>query len=102
MCSRLEDRKLVQLVNEVVNEHRPKNGQKRGMVNGTGIKHEPIELNNFIETNPPFHVKLPTENKISNEHANLQVFDVQNQKHQTQQSVVNDVPKKKVCTIVFI
>lgn len=104
MCSRHEDKKLVELINEVVDVSHPKNGHN-GMVNGTRVKPETIELNSYknIETNPPFNVKLPTENKTSNEHTNLHVFDVQNQKHQTQnQSVVNDIPKKKVCTIICI
>lgn len=104
MCSRHEDKHLVDLIDEVVNVSHPKNGHN-GIVNGTGVKQEAIELNNCnnIETNLPFNVKLPTENKIPNEHTNLQLFDVQNQKHQTQnQPVVNNIPKKKVCTVVFI
>jgi len=120
MCTRVEDKQLVELVTEVIGLPRSVNGYS-GMVNGTVTKQEIKEgdceeditlmvngtMNNqeikggdskddttLISSSD---IQLPTENQTPEDYINYQIFDVQSQKHKIQnQSVFNNIPKKKV------
>lgn len=99
MCTRVEDNVLVELITEVIGVPRPVNGFSR-LVNSTVIKQE-IEEEEDSKDNITLisssNIQLPIENQTSNDYANLQIFDVQSQKHRTQnQAVFNDIGKKKV------
>jgi len=97
MCTRVEDKRLVELITEVIGLPRPIYGYS-GMVNGTVNKQETKEENSEdnITLIPSSDIQLPTENQ-TDDYINLQLFDVQSQKHKIQnQSAINNIPKKKV------
>lgn len=104
MCARNEDQRLVELLTEVIGMSRPKNCHN-GLINGAVNKQQiqVVDSLNNIELNSSSNVvQLPVENKISKEYVNVQIFDVQSQKHRIQnQTVINIIPKKKVCVEFF-
>jgi len=98
MCTRVEDKRLVDLITEVVGLSRTVNGYS-GMVNGTVNKQETKVEDSKDNTVLPSssNIQLPTENQTSEDYNNLQVFDEQSPKHEIQnQSVFNNIPKRKV------
>lgn len=98
MCTRVEDKRLVEIVTEVIGLPRPVYGYS-GMVNGTVNKQETKEENSEdnITLIPSSDIQLSTENQTSDDYIDLQLFDVQSQKHKIQnQSAFNNIPKKKV------
>jgi len=103
MCTRVEDKRLIELITEVIGVSRSVNGYSR-MVNGTVNKQETKEKDNkddfmLISSSD---IQLPTENQTSEDFINLQIFDVQSQKHRIQnQSVSTNIPKKKVRNSFF-
>jgi len=98
MCARDEDQRLVELLTEAIGVSRPINGHN-SVVNGT-VNKQQIQVEdslNNVELNSSSNVQLPIEDKISKEYVNVQIFDVQSQKHRIQnQTVINIIPKKKV------
>jgi len=104
MCTRVEDKQLVELVTEVIGLPRSVNGYS-GMANGIVTKQEINEEDDKddITLIPSSDIQLATENQTSDDHINLQIFDVQSPKHKIQnQSVLNNIPKKKVCFNFFL
>lgn len=94
MCTRVEDKMLVELITEVIGLSRSVNGYS-GMVNGRVIKQE-IKEEDSIDTTllNSSDIQLPIDNQTSEDYINLQIFD--EQKHRIQdQSVFNNIPKKK-------
>ncbi|KAL5236388.1 hypothetical protein ACI65C_003798 [Semiaphis heraclei] len=97
MCTRVEDKQLVELITEVIGVSRSVNGYS-GMVNSTVNKQDTKEENNEddITLISSLDIQLPTENLTSEDLINLQRFDEQPQKHRIQnQSAINVIPKKK-------
>lgn len=93
MCARDEDRRLVELLTEVIGVSFPINGHK-GLVNGNMKK--PVDALNIFELNSSPGNQLPGENKMSSEYVNVQIFDVQSQKRRIQnQTLINIIPKRK-------
>jgi len=120
MCTRVDDKRLVELVTEVIGLPRSVNGYS-GMVNGTVTKQEINEEDNeddiTLMVNDTINkqeikeenskdditlisssdIQLSTENQTPEDYINYQIFDVQSQKHKIQnQSLINNIPKKKV------
>jgi len=98
MCTRVEDKRLVELINEVIGVSRSVNGYS-GMVNGTVNKQDTKEEDSTdnVMLISSSDIQLPTENQTSEDLINLQIFDEQPRKHRIQnQSVFNNIPKKKV------
>lgn len=119
MCTRVDDKRLVELVTEVIGLPRSVNGYS-GMVNGTVTKQEINEEDNeddiTLMVNGTINkqeikeenskdditlisssdIQLSTENQTPEDYINYQIFDVQSQKHKIQnQSLINNIPKKK-------
>lgn len=98
MCTRVEDKRLVEIVTEVIGLPRPVFCYS-GIINGTLNKQETKGENSEdnITLIPSSDIQLSTENQTSDDFIDLQLFDVQSQKHKIQnQSAFNNIPKKKV------
>lgn len=101
MCTRDEDHMLVQLLTEVIGVCRPTNSQN-DLVNGTINIEQIEEVNNLnkSELNISSDIQYPIKNQ--NEFMNLQLFNVQSQKHRIQNQTTRYViPRKKVCTCLL-
>ncbi|XP_015364743.1 PREDICTED: E3 ubiquitin-protein ligase MSL2 [Diuraphis noxia] len=97
MCTRVEDKRLVELITEVIGVSRSVNGYSE-MVNGTVNKQDTKEevSKDGIMLISSSDIQLPTENQTSEDFINLQIFDEKSQKHKIQnQSVFNNIPRKK-------
>ncbi|XP_060835612.1 E3 ubiquitin-protein ligase MSL2 isoform X1 [Rhopalosiphum padi] len=93
MCTRVEDKQLVEILTEVIGLSRSVNGYS-GMTNGTLIKQETKEVdnkdNNLLISSSD--VQLPIENQTPKDYTNLQLFDVQSLNSKPE---FNNIPKKK-------
>ncbi|XP_025205521.1 uncharacterized protein LOC112601876 [Melanaphis sacchari] len=96
MCTRDEDKQLVELITEVISLSRSVNGYN-GIINGTVNKQDTEEVNIKDEMLiSSSDVQLPIENPTSFDDINLQKFDEESQEHKIQnQSEFNNIPKKK-------
>lgn len=97
MCTRVEDKRLVEIITEVINLSRLVNGYS-GMINGTVYKQEieKVDSKDNITLIPSSNMQLQIENQTSKDYNNLKIFDAQSQKHRIQnQSVLNNITKKK-------
>jgi hypothetical protein len=94
MCTRVEDKQLVELLTEAIGLSRSVNGYS-GMTNGTLIKQETKEVdnkdNNLLISSSD--VQLPIENQTPKDYINLQLIDVQSLNSKPE---FNNIPKKKV------
>jgi len=96
MCTRVEDKQLVELLTEVNNPSLSVNGYN-GLINGLMNKQETKEVDKEDKTLiPSSNIQLTIENQTSKNNINLQLLD-DAQDHTIQdQSEFNNNPKKKV------
>jgi len=102
MCTRVEDKQLVELLTEVNNPSLSVNGYN-GLINGLVNKQKTEEVDNEDKTLiSSSNVQLPIENQTLKNNISLQIFDEQSQNHKIQdQSEFNNNPKKKVRIYFF-
>ncbi|XP_050057159.1 E3 ubiquitin-protein ligase MSL2-like isoform X2 [Aphis gossypii] len=96
MCTRVEDKQLVELLMVVNNPSLSINGYN-GLSNGLVNKQKTEEVDNEDKTLiSSSNVQLPIENQTSKNNISLQIFDEQSQNHKIQdQTEFNNNPKKK-------
>jgi len=97
MCTRVEDKQLVELLTEVNNPCPSVNGYS-GLINSLVNKQETEKVDNEDKTLiSSSNVQLSIENQTSKNNINLEIFDEQPQNHKIQdQSELNNNPKRKV------
>ncbi|XP_022177884.1 E3 ubiquitin-protein ligase MSL2-like [Myzus persicae] len=91
MCTRVEDKLIVELITEVIGLSRSVNGYS-GMVNGGVIKEEIKEEDTTLLNSSD--IQLPIDNQTLEEYIDLQIFDEQEQRNQDEY-VFNNIPEKK-------
>lgn len=103
MCTKAEDNRLVEILNEVVGTSRPINGHN-SRINGTGSKKQIEKLidHNNIEFNSSVNVQSKVELKTSEEYGKVQILDVQSQNSNIQNQSILKFPKKKVSILLFL
>lgn len=96
MCTRVEDKQLVELLTEVNNPSLSLNGYN-GLINGL-VNKQKTEVDNEDKTLiSSSNVQLSIDNQTSKNNISLQILDEQPHNHKIQdQSEFNNNPKKKV------